>query len=303
MSESGAYGQRLSDCLHSESSRAVLSHTLRKGVVGYTETRSDHPTYALSDPIPREDAFLITLQLRDFPDHKYWEDGRQTPVFSLRAGCTAVHDLKRSPVFLMDKPFHSVHFYLPRKFLNAIADDVDAPHIGDLHYEPGHGVDDPTMRALASALFPALDQPEQANHMFVDHIMSAVGFHVAQTYGGLEAVTGLMRGGLAPWQQRRAKEIIEANLVGEISLTELARECCLSASHFSRAFRDTVGISPHQWLLRRRIEKAKQLLRNRQLSLSEVALDCGFADQSHFTRVFTKLSGTSPGAWRRLHQR
>jgi len=303
MSESGAYGQRLSDCLHSESSRALVSRTLRKGVVGYTETRSDHPTYALSDPIPREDAFLITLQLRDFPDHKYWEDGRQTPVFSLRAGCTAVYDLKRSPVFFMDKPFHSVHFYLPRFFLNAIADDANAPHIGDLRYEPGNGVDDPTMRALALTLLPALDQPEQANRMFVDHVMSAVGFHVAQTYGGLEAMTDLMRGGLAPWQQRRAKEIIEANLVGEISLAELARGCGLSASHFSRAFRETVGISPHQWLLRRRIEKARQLLRNRQLSLSEVALECGFADQSHFTRVFAKLSGTGPGAWRRVHQK
>jgi len=279
-----------------------VSRTLRKGVVGYTETRSDNPTHALSDPIPREDAFLITLQLRDFPDHKYWEDGRQTPIFSLWAGCTALHNLKRSPAFLIDKPFHSVHFYLPRKFLNAIADDANARHIGDLHYEPGNGVDDPTMRALASALLPALDQPEQINRMFVDHVMLAVGFHVAQTYGGLQAVTGLMHGGLAPWQERRAKEIIEANLDGETSLAELARECGLSTSHFSRAFRDTVGIAPHQWLSRQRIEKAKRLLRNRQSSLAEVALACGFVDQSHFTRVFTKLSGTGPGAWRRLHQ-
>jgi AraC-like DNA-binding protein len=106
-------------------------------------------------------------------------------------------------------------------------------------------------------------------------------------------------GGLAPWQERRAKEIIDANLGGDVSLAELARECGLSTSHFARAFRRTTGTAPHQWLLRRRVEKARHLLGDRKSALSEVALACGFADQSHFTRVFAKISGTSPGAWRR----
>jgi AraC-like DNA-binding protein len=254
------------------------------------------------DPIPREDAFLVTVQLRDFPDHKYWDDGCPVPVFFLKAGCTGIHDLKRSPAFLMDKPFHSVHFYLPRKFLNAIADEANAPRIGDLRFEPGNGVDDPIVRALASVLYRALDRPDQASRMFVDYVMLALGCHIAHTYGGLDTTARPARGGLAPWQERRAKEIIEANLAGEIPLAELARECGLSTSHFSRAFKDTTGAPPHQWLMQRRIENAMRLLRNRQLSLSEVALACGFSDQSHFTRVFTRFSGTGPGAWRRLHQ-
>ena len=300
MSESGAYGRRLADRLHSETSRALVSHTLRKDVVGFTEIRSDHPTHAVSRPIPREDAFLITLQLRDFPDHKYWEKGRPYPVFTLRAGWTTLYDLKRDPRFLLDKPFHSVHFYFPHESLNAIADAANAPPIGDLRYEPGCGVDDPIVRALTAALYPALDRPDQANRLFVDWTMLALGCHIAQTYGGLETLPA--RGGLAPWQERRAKEIIEANLNGEVPLVQLARECGLSTSHFSRAFKDTVGIPPHQWLLHRRIETAMRLLHNRHFSLPEVALACGFSDQSHFTRVFTRLSGTSPGVWRRLHQ-
>jgi AraC-like DNA-binding protein len=60
-----------------------------------------------------------------------------------------------------------------------------------------------------------------------------------------------------------------------------------------------MGIAPHNWLLTRRIEVAKEQLRSSQLSLSDVALACGFADQSHFTRVFTRMVGVSPGAWRR----
>src|SRR6516162_4603159 len=163
MSESGAYGGRLADRLRSESSRALVSRTLRKSVVGFTEIRSDNPTYAVSDPIPREDAFLVAVQLRDFPNHKYWEDGRQSPIFSLTAGCTTLYDLKRGPAFLMNKPFHSVHFYFPRHVLDYIADEANAPRIGDLRYRPGKGTEDPVMRALSSSLYPALDRPEQAN--------------------------------------------------------------------------------------------------------------------------------------------
>jgi AraC family transcriptional regulator len=108
-----------------------------------------------------------------------------------------------------------------------------------------------------------------------------------------------VRGGLAPWQVRRAKEVLSANLDGGVPLKEVARECRLSVSHFSRAFRRTMGVAPHRWLLARRIELAKEQLRNTELSLSDAALACGFADQSHLTRVFTRMVGVSPGAWRR----
>ena len=146
---------------------------------------------------------------------------------------------------------------------------------------------------------PALSHPQQANRLFVDHISQAVGIHVASTYGGLRPVSRPARGGLSPWQERRAKEVLSANLDGGVTLKEVARECRLSVSHFSRAFRRTVGVAPHNWLLMHRVEVAKEKLRNSRLSLLEVALACGFADQSHLTRVFTGMVGVSPGAWRR----
>ena len=108
-----------------------------------------------------------------------------------------------------------------------------------------------------------------------------------------------VRGGLAPWQERRAKEILCANLDGRMPLNEVARECRLSVSHFSRAFRRSTGAAPHNWLLTRRVDLAKEKLRDDRLSLLDVALACGFADQSHLTRVFTRMVGVSPGAWRR----
>jgi AraC family transcriptional regulator len=107
------------------------------------------------------------------------------------------------------------------------------------------------------------------------------------------------QGGLAPWQLRRAKEILSANLDGRVALEEVARDCHLSVSYFSRAFRQSMGTAPHQWLLAHRVEVAKEKLRDERLSLLDVALACGFADQSHLTRVFTRIVGISPGAWRR----
>jgi AraC family transcriptional regulator len=231
--------------------------------------------------------------------HQYWEDGQQTPVCELRAGDLVFYDLKRDSVALLDKPYHSLFFYLPRAALNAIADDASAPRIGDLNYKPGAGINDATIFSLGSMILPALNHADPANQLFVDHVALAAGVHVAQTYGGRRPAARPIRGGLAPWHERRAKEILSANLDGGVPLKDVARECRLSVSHFSRAFRHTMGAAPHNWLVTRRIEVAKEKLRDRRLSLSEVAPVCGFADQSHLTRVFARMVGVSSGAWRR----
>jgi AraC family transcriptional regulator len=109
-----------------------------------------------------------------------------------------------------------------------------------------------------------------------------------------------VRGGLAPWQERRAKELMSTHLGREISLAFVAGECRLSVSHFARSFKQCTGKPPHRWLLENRVEKAKELLINAELPLAEIALECGFSDQSHFTRVFSRIAGTSPGTWQRL---
>ena len=85
------------------------------------------------------------------------------------------------------------------------------------------------------------------------------------------------------------------------SIIENIGLCCI-LSHFSRAFRISTGVPPHQWLLRQRVNAAKQLMTARDLSLSEIAISAGFANQSHFTRVFSAQVGTSPAAWRRETQ-
>lgn len=109
-----------------------------------------------------------------------------------------------------------------------------------------------------------------------------------------------IRGGLAVWQLRRAQALMLEALAGPLSVTRVARECGLSHSHFSRAFKLSVGVSPYQWLCGQRVDRAKWLLINTDQTLLEVASSCGFSEQCHFTRMFSRLAGMTPGVWRRV---
>jgi AraC family transcriptional regulator len=250
-----------------------------------TEVRCDNTPPEMSGSIQQEDAFLVGLTLCDRPNREYWEDGRRV-VCDLRAGETCLHDLKRNPKALLDKPYHSLAFYLPRVALEAIADEANAPRIRDLSYKPGTGVNDLAISGLGRLLVPALSHPDQANPLFVDHVLWAVGVHFAQTFGGMRPMSRLARGGLAPWQERRAREFLLVNIKRAVALKEVARECGLSVGHFSHAFRRTRGVAPQKWLTEQRVLLSKDKLRNDGLSLSDVAADCGFSDQSHLARVF-----------------
>jgi AraC family transcriptional regulator len=106
-------------------------------------------------------------------------------------------------------------------------------------------------------------------------------------------------GGLAPWQVRRVLAYVEANLDKPIRNGDLADVARLSQFHFNVSFRRSVGDSPHEYIIRRRIERAQGLMLSTDAPLSEIAITCGHADQAHFTRLFRRVVGESPGAWRR----
>jgi AraC family transcriptional regulator len=138
--------------------------------------------------------------------------------------------------------------------------------------------------------------------VYADNVARAFVSHMASTYDDMRSPSPLPRGGLAPWQERRAKGLLDARLDGAVSLVDLATTCQLSVRQFRRAFRQSTGQSPHRWLVERRLDKAQGLLELSAQSLNDIAAACGFANQSHFTRVFTSAMGMSPGAWRRLRR-
>ena len=115
------------------------------------------------------------------------------------------------------------------------------------------------------------------------------------------ALAGLrtqFRGGLPPRVLQRVREYVEAHLEDKISLQDLARIAGLSTSHFARSFRQSEGMTPHRYLLHRRVRRAFDLLAQTELALSEIAVASGFAHQSHFCRQFRKLVGSTPSRYR-----
>jgi transcriptional regulator GlxA family with amidase domain len=105
-------------------------------------------------------------------------------------------------------------------------------------------------------------------------------------------------GGLTPWRESLVKQLILDRLSETLEVTELARACALSRSHFSRTFKCSTGLSPQDWIRRQRIARAKQLIQSTDLTLTQISQECGFCDQAHFCHIFTRSEGITPFAWR-----
>lgn len=273
----------------------VLVRSVGQETVGVARVRCDTDGLGPLDPPVIEDAFLISHHLSNFRSD-VWVDGKAVPRPANIHGLTSIHDFRRNITCHMHSAFDTMTFHLPRAALETVFPDCGPERLADLAIEPSRPVDDPSIAALANAILPALAMPERIGLLLIDHLTCALASHLMTTYGRLTAVRST--GTLALWQERRAKDMITARLDGEIRLAELAAECRLSVGHFVRAFRNTTGTTPHQWLLRQRVEHAKALMEDGTRTLAEIALACGFADQSHFTRTFSRLVGTTPRTWR-----
>jgi len=292
----------ITDSLNLQSAPVLQTSTACKSGLAFLELASRRDDVGTTEPIC-DDAFLIALQLQACPDFDLYSDGRLIRPCEFNAGAVAIFDLRTNLAMDRRDPFHAVDLYIPRKSLDALAEDANAGVIDELHHEPGQALQDPVARHLLLAIRPALAAPDQASELFVDHLAMALATHIAHTYGGMRPRSDVKMGTLARWQERRAKEMLAANLTGGITLADLGKACELSIRHFTRAFRGSTGMSPHRWLLQLRVEKAKNLLTSSRRTLADIALECGFADQSHFNRAFQRSVGLSPGAWQRLHRR
>ena len=275
----------------------LVTRGLRKGEIGALRLAQDAAA-SVEASLPADDAILASLNLRDGCDCELSiGDQRPMPRSKPPSGAVTLLDLRQRVRVRRRGPIDAVEFYLPRATLAGIAEDAHT-RFDAFSFTPGVACADETIRCVGQALLPLFAEPERASRLFVDHIAMAAATHVLHAYTDLKPAQ-FARGGLAPWQEKRAKEMLETSIAGDVPLAVLAAQCELSPGHFARAFRRTTGLSPHQWLLSRRIDLSKSLLRTSQLSLSEIALNCGFSDQSHFTKTFSGKVGTSPAVWRR----
>lgn len=295
----GTYGNRMAKHLHLLSAPSVSVRTQRKAQLAVTRLRSETGLVDRTTPFGCEPAFTVQLHLRRVSTYRLWLHGRPVSVDTAQEeGSVSIVDLEQDPSFHLGSAFDMVQFYVPRAALDDFADENDGCRCETLSWPFGRV--DPGLRNLALCLLPVLEEPGVAGQLYVDHLVFAAHAYIARTYGGIKLAPSVVRGGLAPWQLNRATEMLKANLDGQIALSQVARECKLSVSHFVRAFKQAIGQPPYRWLLQQRIDAAKQLLLHSGLPMAEIALKCGFADQACFIRAFRKLLDTTPGEWRRM---
>jgi len=213
VSESSGHGRTLA-ALRLAHSPTLTTQTLKKTMVAVSRCKLEVPNHGPTSPIPVQDAYMIVLQIGPPSRRELWLDGKAKRTEPLTPGEVAFHDLRRQPAFKMYTPVDSLNFHIPRLALDACTDDADTGRIGDLNFKPGIGVNDVTLAALAEALLPAFNYPDQVSQLFLDHVTVAIVAHVAHAFGGMRELARAARGGLAPWQARRATEFLEANLDG-----------------------------------------------------------------------------------------
>lgn len=292
-----SYAQSIARLFNLESAHTAATRTLRTAQLAVSRLTSSHRGVGPSSPMPVEDAYVVAVHLRDSPGGELWKAGRRAPAAPFLAGSIIVAHLEDEPALDLRDAFDMLWLHIPRIVFDELADDHGAPRIGELSSEAG--TLDPVVHHLGRALLPCLETPQPTPPLYFDHVAFAIYSRLASRYG-LDRQRPVRRSGaLAAWQERAAKEALVADLSREPSLAAVAHACGLPVNRLVRAFRQTTGMPPFRWLRTFRIERAKDLLLSSPLALAQIAYECGFADQSHFTRVFSSATGTTPGAWRR----
>jgi AraC family transcriptional regulator len=203
----------------------------------------------------------------------------------------------------VEDPAEISRFKVAAKRLARLSEDaVDAPEIEDRG--------DPVIERLADALAATEATRDRYSAICADALRLAIWTRKfsRQAGSGLSAPAGVVENSagrnvrsLQKWRLKRVLQYVDDHLAAKITLNDLATVAGLSRMHFAAQFRAAVGMRPHQYLLKRRIERAEELLKRAEVSLVEIALMVGFQTQAHFTTVFKRFAGDTPHQWRSAH--
>ena len=155
-------------------------------------------------------------------------------------------------------------------------------------------VEDPLIQGILLTLKDVLETSGIANNLFLDQLKATLVTHLLRKYGVRKVQIATYADGLPRHKLNHVLDYIRANLAENLRLEELAQQVGMSQFYFSRLFKQSLGITPHQYVIQQRVEQAKYLLQKGELSLANIALECGFANQGHLNRHFKLLTGVTP---------
>ena len=247
-------------------------------------------------------ALLVSTFVRPVAASAYrlWVQGKEVPTGRIPAFRTNVVDLAAQPAMWADSGVDYVHFHVRRASIDDTASDLGYAPVGGFRLTVAD--DDPVLAQITKSVLSYLGPGRGPHPLALDNLELILCAQLLQRHG-MPRFRTVVNGGLAAWQQRRALELLRESLDGRVRLSDLARECELSVSHFARAFKTTFGTTTHRWLTHWRIDRAKDLLAQTDAPLVDVALQSGFGDQTAFNRTFRRVVEMTPGTWRREHAR
>jgi AraC family transcriptional regulator len=263
--------------------------------------RNSEPLPEVARPLLGEHGYLVVLQLKAIPFIEQFLRRIKVSSGYYPIGAVSAIDLREEPSVLLPNPFDALLLYVTQASLDEISYTHQAPRVERLVWPLG--TFDPVVFYLGKALFHSMEQPHLISKIVLDHLLHAMNCHFVFSYGGVAMSTPPFRGGLSVWQTRRATEFLVAHLDGDITLQQIAEQCELSVSHFTRAFKKTFRMSPYKWLTELRVERAKDLMMTSRLPLVAIAARCGFTDQAALNHFFKRRYGVTPGVWRRENLR
>ena len=186
--------------------------------------------------------------------------------------------------------------YLDPSLVERAAQDADPK--GRFEVVARANARDPLVSRVGLALLAEMELEAPGARLYAESLANVLAVHVLRNYTAAGAEPHRFKGGLSGRKLRRVLSFIAENPEHELTLEDLAGEAAMSTFHFAREFKRATGTTPHQHLIRFRVERAKALLAESQLPLAEVGLRTGFSHQSHFTRLFRRLTGTTPQSYR-----
>src|SRR5258708_7850065 len=218
----------------------------------------------------------------------------------LKPGVVRPHQLPwRS---LSPEPLEPLHLHLNAHLLARTAEEV-ADRDPARRVLIGHsGFQDPLLTQIGLALWRELEQDTPAGKLYAQTAAQMLAVHLLRHYTSTAGEIEEVLQGLTRHQVKRVTDFMRAHLSQDLSLDVLAQQIGFSPYHFARLFRQTMGESPHQFVLRQRIERAQHLLKEADVPLAHIALACGFANQSHLSLVFKRHLGLTPRAYRQDRQ-
>jgi AraC family transcriptional regulator len=170
---------------------------------------------------------------------------------------------------------------------------------GDCFIGSAIDVDDPIAKHFCDLGRLELDRGGASGRLYAEGMATALGVHLLRKYGTGKQPPAPHRGGIAPIRLRRVLEFIAAHLQDDLSLADLSAVAGLSSHHFGAAFKASIGTPPYRYVMERRVQVARELLRDGKRSVAEIAYAAGFASQAHLTTSFRRVTGTTPGRFRR----